>query len=364
MTQAPAPSPDYQMFDPASPKLQTAWDSVSLGAIMKCPRYYQYTILENIAIEKVDLEFGKLAATGFETYKKDRLFGLTKMEAIHHVIDQTLKATWPDPFGEWVEAWHCDGTEPYKNGKGNRAVCPHAHKGAFELGPGPLACGLCGSGTTTSFQYVPNHVKKHRVSLLRVLTWWMLDQPEDFEDGIHPYTFPDGTAAVELSFTLPLPRKTASGTQFTLSGHLDDISEMGLEHFIDDNKTTGTTLSKAIAGYSPHYQIDTYDLVGSILWPDLIDGVMLDVSSLLTDGVKYGRQILRKNEELREEHLETIDYYLERAEEFARKGQWPMNKAACWNCPFAEICSMSPSQRQRVLNTLPHREQWNPLVPR
>lgn len=351
------------MFDPGLPKLQTAWDSVSFGALMKCPRYYSYIILDQIALDKVDLTFGRLAASGFEMYKKGRLQGYDKETTIIGVIRAALEETYPDPFGEWIEAWHCDGTKPYKNGKGNRAVCPHAHKGAYELGKGPTACGLCGSSTTTSFQYVSEHQKKNRLSLLRVLVWWMLDQPEDFEDGIHPYTFPDGTFAVEHSFTLPLPKYTASGAQYTLSGHLDDISEFGFDHWITDNKTTGTSTRKAAEGYSPHYQIDTYDLVGSILWPDLIDGVMLDMAQLTTDGAKFDRTFLRKTEGLREEHWKTLDYYLDMAEKYAKDDYWPMNKSACWNCPFNKICSTDPDQRHLFLKDMPRRE-WNPLIPR
>lgn len=360
----PAPqATETNMWDPQTPKLQTAWDSVSFGAIMKCPRYYQYTIIDGIELEKVDFTFGRLAASGFESYKKGRLEGLDKETAMVRVLGEALGATYPDPFGEWVEAWHCEGTTPYKNGKGNKALCPHSHKGAWELGKGPKACNLCGSGTITAPQYVPEHAKKHRVSLLRALTWWMLEQPEDFDNGIHPYQFPDGTFAVEHSFTLPLPKYTPSGTQYTLSGHLDDISELGLEHFISDNKTTGTSISKAAAGYSPHYQIDTYDLVGSIIWPDLIDGVMIDVAQLLTDGAKFGRTIFRKTEALREEHLRTLEYWIDQAEAFATANYWPMNKAQCWNCPFAAICSTDPSQRHHFLKDLPRRE-WNPLIPR
>lgn len=358
---------DYQMWDPANPKLQTAWDSVSFGALMKCPRYYQYTIIDGIQQEKIDFEFGRLAASGFELYKKSRLENHNKEQAMIRVIDWALMETWNEDgtqaMGEWVEAWHCDGLQPYKNAKNNRAICPHAHKGAFELGAGPKACALCGSSTTTSLQYVPESPKKNRVSLLRALTWWMLDQPEELEDGVHPYVFPDGTVAVEHSFTLPFPRSTPSGVQYTLSGHLDDISEFGLEHYIADNKTTGTAMAKAIAGYSPHYQMDTYDVVGSILWPDLIDGIMLDMTQLLTDGAKYGRSFLRKTEGLREEHWKTLDYYLEMAERYAAENYWPMNKAACWNCPFASICSIDPGQRHLFLRDMPRRE-WNPLIPR
>lgn len=356
-------TPDYQMWDPANPKLQTAWDSVSLGALMKCPRYYQYVLIDGIAIDKIDLTFGRLAASGFELYKKERLNGQTKEAAILAVIGWALSATWPDTMGQWVEAWHCDGTEPFKNGKGNKAICPHAHKGAFELGQGPAHCGLCGSHTTTSWQYVPESNQKNRVSLLRALTWWMLDQPENLEDGVHPYVFPDGTFAVEHSFTMPIPRLTPSGAQHTLSGHLDDISEFGLEHFITDNKTTGTSIGKAAAGYSPHYQIDTYDLVGSILWPDLIEGVSLDITQLLTEGAKFGRVFFRKTEGLREEHWQTLDYWIGQAEQFAAANYWPMNKAACWNCPMAQVCSTDPAERHNFLKDMPKRV-WNPLIPR
>lgn len=362
-------NPDYNMWDPKTPNLQTAWDSVSFGAIMKCPRYYKYTIIDGIDIlaEKIDILFGRLAASGFEMYKKGRMQGFDKETTMIGVIRATLEETWNEDgtqaMGEWVEAWHCDGTVPYKNGKGNRALCPHAHKGAFELGKGPIACGLCGSSTTTSRQYVPDNAKKNRVSLLRALTWWMLDQPEDLENGVHPYVFPDGTIAVEHSFTIPIPRTTSSGTQYTLSGHLDEINEFGFNHYIGDNKTTGQPVQKAAEGYSPHYQIDTYDLVGSIIWPDLIDGVMIDVAQLTTDGAKFGRTFFRKTEGLREEHWQTLDYWIGQAESFALANYWPMNKASCWNCPLKAICSTDPDQRHNFLKDLPRRE-WNPLIPR
>jgi len=366
-TTAMVHEPDFQMWDPKLPKLQTAWDSVSLGALMKCPRYYQYTIIEGIAQEKIDLEFGRLAASGFERYKKRRLEGVAKEAAMLDVIRWALQETWHEDgtqdMGEWVEAWHCDGTEPFKNAKGNKAICPHAHKGAFELGVGPKACPLCGSHTTTSLQYIPEDTKKNRVSLLRALTWWMDDQPADLDDGVRPYAFPDGTFAVEHSFTIPLPKQTPSGVQYTLSGHLDDVSEFGLQHFIGDNKTTGQPIKKAEEGYSPHYQLDTYDLVGSILWPDLIDGVMIDMTQMLTEGAKFGRKFLTKTEGLREEHWRTLDYYISQAEAYAEANWWPMNKAACWNCPFKEICSTDPAERHSFLNMMPRRE-WNPLIPR
>jgi len=58
-----------------------------------------------------------------------------------------------------------------------------------------------------------------------------------------------------------------------------------------------------------------------------------------------------------------LDYWIGQAEAFALANHWPMNKASCWNCPFASICSTDPGERQAFLNMLPRR-QWNPLIPR
>jgi hypothetical protein len=362
------PSP----FSLANPKLQTAWDSSSLGAIQFCPRYYQYTILEGWKGSQVDLEFGGFAASGFELYQKRRLAGDTKEQATLAVVRQTLIDTWNADGTQWgghfEDQWHCTGEKPYKNAKGNHAKCPYSHKGAWFPKPAPDLCGTCGSPIETVRNYIPGHAAKNRVNLVRMLIWYIDEQPEDLNDGLRPYVFPDGTPAVELSVRLPTPWKSSHGDDYILTGHFDYIGVFGEENWIVDNKTTTKTLGdKFWQGYSPHYQLDTYDLFGSLMFPDLeLKGVLIDAAQVTgTKDPAFARHTFRKTEEMREEHWRNIEFWIKQAEAFAEADYWPMNKRQCFLCPFNSICNKDPLMREGYLRgSFKQGERWNPLAER
>lgn len=163
-----APSP----FTKENPKLQQAWDSTSLGALMKCPRAYQYSILEGWRAEgSADLVFGGLFASSTETYKKARLNGQSKEEAtlatIRFVIEASVDPDTRLPWGgQYQTQWRCTGTTPYRNAKGNRAKCPYSHAHVWFPEPTPSMCGECGSAIETKRNWVGEHAYKDRVSLV------------------------------------------------------------------------------------------------------------------------------------------------------------------------------------------------------
>lgn len=370
MTQpVPHPAP-HSHLSPANPRLQIAWDATSLGSLQFCPRYYQYTNLEGWSGATVDLEFGTFAATGFELYQKARLNGATKDAATLLVVRTLLTQTWANGsprLGHYETQWSCTGVTPYHNAKGNRAVCPFHHKGSWFPEPAPMECGSCGSPTITKRNFVPESPAKNRQSLLRLLIWYIDEQPEDLNDGLRPYVFPDGTAAVELSFRIALPWNSPYGDQYLLTGHNDYLGQFGDEIWTVDNKTTTKSLTtKFWEGYSPHYQIDTYDLTAALAYPNLpIRGVMLDAAQVQVNGARFGRHPFYKTEAQREEHLQMIQYWIKQAEYFAEAGLYPMNKRNCWLCPFKNVCNKDPEQRERYLSdAFTKRELWNPLTPR
>lgn len=358
-------------YSPSNPRLQTAWDSSSLGAIQFCPRFYQYTILEGWGGPSTHLDFGGYAAEGFETYQKSRLAGKTKDEAMLDTVRHVMKITWRDGNqwgGHFEDQWQCTGTEPYKNAAGNRVKCPYAHKNSWFPNPAPNICGVCGSPIQTSRNYIPDHAAKNRVNLIRMLVWYIDDQPENLDDGLRPYIFPDGTPAVELSVRLPTPWKSPYGDDYILSGHFDYIGVFGWENWIVDNKTTTKTLGDRFwEGYSPHYQLDTYDLFGSLMFPALdLQGVLIDAAQVTTTKPPaFGRRTFRKTEEQREEHFRNIEFWVRQAEAFALADYYPMNKRNCFLCPFKNICDKDPSLRAGYLKAgFEKRERWNPLAER
>jgi hypothetical protein len=382
-------------FSPDNPNLQIAWDSTSLSNLMTCPRYYQLVNLKGWGGSKVDLEFGGFAASGFEYYQKARLAGMTREEAEVVGLTYLFKATWPDGGAMWggsyQDQWRCEGDVPFKNAAGRRAKCPYSHKdgkGGFLWWPAP-APDVCSCGGTIQSQrnYVPGDKYKNRESLIRLFCWYVEDQPEAMDDGLKPYQFPDGRAAVELSFSMPLPFKAMGwdtepelggrppvygpyGPNFILCGHIDYIGDFGGELFVVDNKTTTKSLNQKFwDSYSPNVQFDTYDLAGNLLFPDLpIRGIMIDAASVGVTGASFGRHIYYKTEAQREEHLHTIEYWIRVAEQLVQTygdKDWPMNKRSCWNCPFHGICDKDPKQRDMWLKAnFTQHERWNPLQER
>lgn len=351
--------------------LQIVWDATSLSALMKCPRYYQYTIIEGYRYPgNVDIAFGKYFASSVEVFKKARLRGLSKAEATLETVKYTVLATWDPEKGPWggqyEQQWHCTGVQPYKNRKGNRAKCPWSHKGEWFPAPAPTPCGECGSPTEAARRWVSNDPAKDRYSLIRMVVWWADEQPERAIDGPIPYAFPDGTPAVELSAPITLPWSTSSRERYILTGYFDDISVLGQENFINDNKTTKKTLNKLYwKQFSPNVQVDTYDLIGSVFLPDLhIRGVRIDAAQALVGGARFGTQVFYRSDVLREEYLQDLRYWLDQAEVFAQKQHWPMNRASCYTCPFSGVCSKEPDKREQYLKANFEVRLWNPLAER
>lgn len=140
----------------------------------------------------------------------------------------------------------------------------------------------------------------------------------------------------------------------------------GSERFVTDNKTTKTFLGQQYwAQFSPNTQVDLYDLVGNILFPQLnLSGVAIEAAQTSVGGAKFAVQTFYRNEEQRAETLQTIEWWIKQAERFAIDDFWPMNTASCKMCSFNSVCSRPPSQRERILNANFTRRHWNPLEER
>lgn len=351
-----------------TPGLALVWDSSALGDLMFCPEKYRLAHREGWRGSSVDLEFGGYFAQATERYKRGRLNGEDKLTATIAATRKALEDTWHDgtPWGGQFEPqWHCKGTEPYKNARGNRAKCPYAHKGVWFPDEPPGICGECGSDIETQWNFISDHYAKNRMGLVRAITWWCDEQPQVLADGVHPYTFPDGKVAVELFVAAPLPFTTKKGERYVLSGHLDEISEFADELFVSDNKTTKKPLDEDFfSSYAPNIQFDTYDLLARTVFPDLpIQGVVIDAIQLLKEAVRTGKHIYYKTEAQREEHLKMIGFWLTQAEIFAEHNYYPMNKRNCGFCHFRRICALSPEDRPRALeqSSLTKQEPWSPI---
>jgi len=364
-------------FSAVNPRLQTAWDATSFGALMYCPRYYQLTIQKGWRGSMIDLDFGILVHSAFETFWKARLDGLSRYDAMlkatRWALDNSGRRTddgkWVPWGGTYVEQWHCLGTEPYKNDKGNKAKCPYSHKGKWFMAPAPTTCGECGSATETVENWLPTEPRKNRHTLIRLVVWYCEEQPETLEEGLVPYQFPDGTKALELPFRLPLPWKAPTGENYIVCGYLDKLAMWNKEGFTVDTKTTYKTPGKAFfESFSPNIQFDIYDLTGSILYPELnLKGLIVDAAQTMVGGARFAMRPLYRSEVQREELMTDLRWWLDIAEQLAAQPEgydYPMNRRQCWGCDFKGICSKDPDKREMYLKADFKKAHWNPLEER
>lgn len=352
-------------YSTSLPKLQIAWDATSLGQLMFCPRSYQLAIQEGWRKpENIHLEFGGHVARCKETFRRARLAGRSLREAQCDTLGYALGATW-GWSGSYEEQWRCTGTEPYRNRKGNRAKCPWSHAGKWFPGTAPDTCGECGSGCEVQRRWVTDHPDKDRYALMRLLCWWLDDQPEDPTEAFHNVRI-GGVDAVELSWTMPTPWQAETGETFLLCGHMDTIGCLGSEHYIADDKTTKMWLSDAYwSQYSPNIQVDLYDLAGSVLYPELnIKGVLIEAAQTTKDNTKFGMMAFYRTPMQREELMMDLKLWLSQAEYYATADYWPMNRKSCPMCQFKEVCALEPHKRAEALSLSYVQKFWNPLETR
>lgn len=304
-------------FSQIEPNLQLAWDSTSLGALKRCPRYYEYNIIKGYTskLESVHLRFGSEYNNALVTYHKARAAGATKEEATMAAVRYALEHTWDNDLGRpWVS------DEPTKN----------------------------------------------RETLLRTVIWY-LDRFE--EDPLETQVFANGEAAVELSFRISIDHESdLTGEAYFLCGYLDRFVHFLGGAWITDWKSSKYQLDeKYFDRYSPDNQMSQYAFAGTMIGREPIKGVIVDAVQLGATFSRFQRgQILRTHTQL-EEWLQDSLVYIKQNEDFVAKGHWPMNDTSCekyGGCPYRKVCAATPEIRPKLLDGLFSTRIWDPLVVR
>jgi len=304
--------------------IQFAWDSTCLGLIKTCPRLYQYTMIDGYVGkgESIHLRFGQEYHQALQDYDIARAEGIDHEDAIHSSISELVRRT---------HDWSVDET-----------VKPGKYKNRQTL-------------VSLVLDYLDHYV----------------------DDPAETYIKSDGKPAVELSFRFELdfgPGHLGDSDSVThpylLAGHMDRVVSFNDQLFVMDHKTTTTTPSQYYFNqYEPHNQMTLYTIAGQVVLNAPIKGVIVRAAQILLD--KENRFVsgftLRTPDQL-EEWMNDLRLHLERAEDYAIRGYWPMNDTACdkfGGCKFRGVCSKSPSVREIYLKSdfeqLPREEIWSPL---
>lgn len=317
-------------------QIQYAWDSTSLGLLKTCPRLYQYTMLDGWSPrgESIHLRFGLEYHSALEFFDHQTASpGYDRETGIRNTIRRLVENIW-----DW---------NPDRETKAGRY--------------------------------------KNRDTLISLV----LDYLDHFDpDPATTYIKSDGTPAVELSFRFELDFGPKAALQYIgggergetteeyqpqpylLAGHLDRVVSFNDQLLVMDRKTTTTTLGAYyFAQYEPHNQMTLYTLAGRTILNAPIRGVIIDAAQILLEKPHaFARGFTYRTDDQLEEWLDDLRTTLTIAEAYATTDHWPMNDTSCdkfGGCRFREICTKSPSVRERFLandfDKLEPDQKWNPL---
>lgn len=290
--------------------IQFAFDQTSIKLAEECLQKYKYRMIDGWRPRgtSVHLFFGGAYASALEHFHKYRAQGMEHDEALIEVVREALIATWIDG-APWVS----------------------------------------------------DHNTKTRENLIRTIVWYF----EQFKDDpCQTVILSDGTAAVEHSFRLPVDN------DIILCGHLDRLVDYDRKTLIQDQKTTGSTITpRFFDNFNPDDQITgMYPFAGRAVFGLPIKGVMIDGAQIAVGFSRFERGFIFVDDAQLDEWYDEAMFHILRAQEATRNNYFPKNRTSCHKyagCEFRGACARSPHVREQFLKAdFERSETWDPLLSR
>ncbi len=215
------------------------------------------------------------------------------------------------------------------------------------------------------FSWLSDDKNKNRYTLVRTIVWYLDHYRESSEKTL---ILADGSPAVELWFRFELPLLSPDGTNYILTGHIDQLIEFATSDWFKDIKSTKNTISDFFfQKFSPDNQMSFYTAAGKIVFDKPLLGGIIDAAQVAVNFTHFQRGLVQRTPGQITEWLKDMEYWLKQAEQYAKDEYWPMNDTACHHfggCEFREVCNKDPSARRQKLETHFKREVWDPLKER
>lgn len=294
---------------------QFAFDSTSLTYAEDCLYKYYLTMIQGWRSKtgSVHLEFGGWYATALEHFHKHTATGMDREEALREVVSEALYSTW-------------EYDEEGLNGR----------------------------------PWESNHPTKTRANLIRTIVWYV----DHFKDDPLPVVIlSDGRPAVEYSFRLDI------GNDILYCGHIDRLVEYSGGIYVQDQKTTGSTVTpRYFNQFNPDNQMTGYAFAGKVIYNSPVQGVIIDAAQIAVGFSRFERGFTFRSEAQLDEWLDHTHYHISIARTAFQQDYWPMNRTSCTKyggCVFQDVCSKSPEVREQfLLADFEKKKQWNPLSSR
>jgi hypothetical protein len=307
--------PNLKSFDEQN--VQFGWDQTSIKLAEECLKKYEYVMLKGWRSRgsNVHLLFGGVYASCLEHFHKFRAEGVEHDQALINVVREALVSTWvyneeePDKSGPWIS----------------------------------------------------DHNTKTRENLVRTIVWYF----EHFKDDpCQTIILSNGRPAVEHSC------KVNADDGIILSAHIDRVVEYANNPYIQDQKTTGATISSYyFNSYNPDSQITgTLPFVGRAVFGIPIKGVMVDAAQIAVGFSRFERGFVFVDDPILDEWYDDTMELIGRAQAATRNNHFPRNRASCHKyagCQFRNVCSKSPHVREQFLKAdFEKGVRWDPLEAR
>lgn len=355
-------------FSKFRPNLQIAWDSVSLGALKACPRYYQLTILEGWRgkTQSHHLRYGQLYHRALEVYDHKIAEGMEHESAVRFCLRDLAEGCqdW-EPFDVvQVDERHVYG-ETHDGARLRYSKITFQGEDTEKLAVDKLigwwdpSAGLSEKKAKENTKTIP--------ALFRTVIWYL----EQFgpNDASKTVILSNGKPAVELSFRYEFGLTLSTGEEALHSGHLDRLVELSGDRYVADRKTTQTTINGNsswgyFAKYSPDNQMTGYTFASKVALGIPAVGVIIDAAQIAKGFSRFERGITVRSEGQLEEWHRDTSWWIKQADQFSQDNYWPMNDTACdrfGGCPMRGICSKDPKVRNIFLASDFIQQPWDPL---
>jgi len=315
--------PENTAFSAKLPALQLYWDSTSLGALKKCPRYYELSMVQGWSTRQrsVDLDFGIHLHAARERYYHARAKGESHEQSVDAALQHALTATWDQTL--------------------NRPWQGNQYKNRFTLAQAIV-------------DYCDKWEHDPLVTIIRHNKAPAVEVSFRFPLGFRPTTHDEKDSGEE-------------NEEFWLCGHLDRVVEFQGRTWISDLKSTRSELNERyVKQFKVNNQFSVYVLAGKIvLGTKAVAGIIVDACQVLaTQPPRFKRVLIERTEAQLAEFVQGLHVLLAQAEDYARRSFWPQNERACFEhgraCEFLEICSRSPSVREQWLKADFTKRIWDP----
>lgn len=294
---------------------QLWWDAHSMSQFKRCPRLYYYTIIRGLATKRMaaTLRFGLIFHEAQEVFYKAIAEGLTETEAFRKVFNLILTRVREEP----------------------------------EI-------------------FVDADKVRTPATLLRAVIWHLDEY--GLNDPAQTVILANGKPAVELSFKFPIDLESPDGGSYMLCGHIDRLVNLGIDTFVEDYKTTKSSLgSSYFAGWTPENQMSQYSYAGRVCFNTPTSGVIITGVQLGVTFARTSRGFAHRSEGQLDEWMHDTKVWIKRAEDCVRENYWPMNDKSCsmyGGCAFRDICSKDPHVRESFLSTHFITRTWDPTQSR